>query len=242
MNETFIRTEKLIGREAVQYLGTCSVLVAGLGGVGGYVTEALIRSGIGRLTLADHDSFAESNLNRQILATRDTIGKGKAETARLRCLSINPGADVTAMPVFLTPEVIGELDLMPYDYIVDAIDNVTAKIALICAAEAAGVPVISSMGAGNRMDPTRFRVVDLFSTRDDPLAKVMRHELKKRGIRKLTCVWSEEAPMPNDLADASETRTPGSTVFAPAAAGLAAAYKVVSDLLGKYRENKAASD
>lgn len=198
--EAFSRSRMLLGEEAMEKLAASRVAVFGVGGVGGYVVEALARSGVGTLDLIDNDKVAPSNLNRQIIATMDTIGRDKVEVMEERIRSINPDAVVHAHKCFYLPETAGQFDFRQYDYVVDAIDTVTGKIQLILQAKEAGVPVISAMGAGNKMDPTRFEVADIYQTSIDPLARVMRRELKKRGVQSLKVVYSKEPPM-TPLAD-----------------------------------------
>ncbi len=207
MSEQLSRTELLIGEEAVDKLAKCRVAIFGVGGVGGYVCEALVRSGIGAFDLIDNDTVALSNLNRQIIATHDTVGRYKVDVMKERMLSINPDADVRTYRTFFLPETADAFPFEEYDYVVDAIDTVTGKIEIIMRAKAAGVPVISAMGAGNKLDPTRFRVMDLFDTDTDPLAKVMRRELKKRGVRSLTVVFSDEKPLTPRVPEEAEVKT-----------------------------------
>ncbi len=225
MEQPFSRTELLLGREGVKRLRDASVAVFGIGGVGGYVVEALARSGVGCLHLIDHDKVSMSNLNRQIIAVSSTIGRYKADVARERILAINPEAEVYAYRTFYMPDTAGEFDFTQYDYVVDAIDTVTGKLAIITQAKQAGVPVISSMGAGNKLEASAFEVADIYQTSVCPLAKVMRRELKKREIESLKVVYSKEPPLSSD-------RPPGSTAFVPAAAGLILAGEVVKDLAG----------
>jgi len=232
----FQRTQMLLGGAAMAALSEAHVMVLGIGGVGGYVVEALARCGVGQLTLIDHDTVSLTNLNRQILATEAVLGRLKVEVARERCLAIHPQMTVHALPLFLTPETAEDLDFAAFDYIVDAADTVTTKLDLIQRAQRAGVPVISAMGAGNKLDPTAFRVTDIFQTQGDPLARVMRRELRKRGIDHLKVVISDELPLPlqEPPADAdpeARKQPPGSAIFAPAAAGLALAHAVVMDLI-----------
>ena len=234
----FSRTELLFGRDGMETLSRARVAVFGLGGVGGYAAEALVRSGVGTLDLIDHDRIAESNLNRQILATAETIGRYKADVARERALSIHPGAVVTAYKVFYTPETAAQFDFTRYDYIVDAIDTVTAKLALAETAYALGVPLISSMGTGNKLNPAMLEVSDIYETSICPLARVMRKELRKRGIPRLKAVWSREEPLTPERGGPvrdSGRPAPGSTAFVPAAAGLMLAAEVVRDLLSAKR-------
>lgn len=232
----FSRTELLFGRDGMEKLSRARVAVFGLGGVGGYAAEALVRSGVGTLDFIDHDRVTESNLNRQILATADTIGRRKADVARERALSINPAAVVTAYRVFYAPETAAQFDFARYDYVIDAIDTVTGKLALAEAADAAGTPIISSMGMGNKLRPELLQVSNIYETSVCPLARIMRKELRKRGIPRLKVVWSREEPLPpgrGGAETASGRPVPGSVAFVPAAAGLILAGEVVRDLLRK---------
>ena len=229
MTDQFDRTRLLIGEEGLAKLKKARVAVFGVGGVGGFAVEALVRSGIGAFDLIDNDTVALSNLNRQIIATRDTIGKLKVEVMRDRILSINPQAEIRMYPCFYLPENAAEFDFSQYSYVVDAVDTVTAKIDIIMKAQAAGVPVISSMGAGNKMDPTRFEVTDIYKTTVCPLARVMRRELKKRGVKQLKVVYSTEKAIKTG-AD-----VPGSIAFVPSVAGLIVAGEVIRDLIGYER-------
>ncbi len=238
MPNLFSRTEMLIGSEALQKLQAAHAAVFGIGGVGGYVAEALARSGVGRFTLVDNDTVALSNLNRQIIATHDTIGQPKVAVMAARILSINPQAEVQQRQCFFLPENQEQFDFSQYDYVIDAIDTVAAKIAIVMASQAAGVPVISSMGAGNKMNPSLFRTADIYKTSVDPLARVMRQALKKRGVKHLKVVYSTEQPLqPADIGSSAESASsrrsiPGSTAFTPSAAGLLIASEVVKDLIG----------
>ena len=234
MEDTFIRTRMLLGDEAMDRLKGARVAVFGIGGVGGHVVEALVRSGVGALDLVDSDRVALSNLNRQIVATRDTLGMLKVEAAKARVLSINPDCKVQTWPIFFLPETADQFDFTQYDYVVDAIDTVAGKLQLIEAAKAAGAPVISSMGAGNKLDPTAFRVADISETSVCPLARVMRRELRKRGVEHVKVVYSTEparSPAPADEESARRS-TPGSVAFVPAVAGLVLAGDVIKDLIG----------
>ncbi len=221
----FSRTELLLGSSGLSNLAKSRVAVFGLGGVGGYVVEALARSGIGALDLIDSDRISESNLNRQIIALEDTVGLDKADAFKDRVGKINPGCAVTVHKVFVLPDTIGQFDFSDYDYVVDAIDTITGKLSIIEAAKNAGVPVISAMGAGNKLDPTAFQVADLYETSVCPLAKVMRRECRKRGIESLKVVYSKEEP-------ASDDRPPGSVAFVPSVMGLIMAGEVIRDLAG----------
>ena len=244
----FSRTELLLGREALEKLSGSKVAVFGIGGVGGYVCEALVRSGVGFFELIDDDKVCLTNLNRQIIATHKTIGQYKTEVMRERILEINPEANVEIHNCFFLPENADEFPFEQYDYIVDAVDTVTAKIELVMKAQEKGVPIISSMGAGNKLDGSQFRVADIYQTKVCPLAKVMRRELKKRGIKQLKVVYSEEKPIrpledmsiscrancvcpPGAKHKCTERRDiPGSVAFVPSVAGLIIAGEVVKDL------------
>lgn len=237
MDNPFSRTQLLLGPAAMERLAGARVAVFGVGGVGGYVVEALARSGIGGLDLIDNDRVSLSNLNRQIIATRSTIGMLKVEAARDRVADIHPDCRVRTHPVFYTPDTADSFDLSEYDYIVDAIDTVTAKLELITRAKAAGVPILSCMGAGNKLDPTAFTVTDISKTNMCPLARVMRKELRRRGILHLKVVYStEEALTPvgaeEEAAALGKRQIPGSCAFVPAAAGLIAAGQVIRALSG----------
>ena len=194
MLNQFSRTELLLGKEAMDKLQNSRVAVFGIGGVGGYVCEALVRSGVYHFDLIDDDQVCLTNLNRQIIATRKTVGQYKVDVMRERILEINPDADVSVHKCFFLPENADEFPFEEYDYVVDAVDTVTAKIELVMKAQEKGVPIISSMGAGNKLDPSAFKVADIYKTRVDPLARVMRREMKKRGVKKLKVVYSEEDP------------------------------------------------
>ena len=233
MPEWLSRTEMMFGAEAVDKLASARVAVFGVGGVGGYAVEALARSGIGALDLIDNDTVAESNINRQIIALRSTIGRCKTDVAAERIADINPDCRVRAYRTFFMPETAGEFDFTQYDYVIDAIDTVTGKIELVMKAEEAGVPVICAMGAGNKTDPTRFEVADIYSTSVCPLARVMRRELKKRGIKRLKVVYSrEEAIKPaGSTEDAHRRSVPGSNAFVPSVAGLIIAGEVIKDII-----------
>ena len=238
MKEELSRTGLLLGEEAVERLQRARVAVFGIGGVGGYVTEALARSGVGSLELIDSDRVSISNLNRQIIALHSTVGRYKTEVMRERILDINPDADVRERRCFFLPENAETFDFSSYDYVVDAVDTVTAKIQIILQARACGTPVISSMGAGNKLDPSAFRVADIYETSVDPLARVMRRELKKRGVDRLKVVYSTEPLRPPAAGAGAEEppagrrAVPGSIAFVPAAAGLVLAGAVIRDLAG----------
>ena len=231
----FSRTALLFGEEAMEKLKASTVAVFGIGGVGGYCVEALARSGVGTLHLIDDDTVNITNLNRQIIATHETIGMDKVEAAKQRILSINPKAVVHTHKTFYLPETAGEFDFTRYDYVVDAIDTVTGKLMLVQAAKEAGTPVISCMGAGNKLDPTAFEVADISKTSMCPLARIMRKELGKRGIKHLKVVYSqEEALSPTgweeEAAALGKRQIPGSVAFVPGAAGLSLAGEVIKDL------------
>ena len=252
MNEQLSRTARLLGEESIHKLRRSRVAVFGAGGVGGYVIEALARAGVGSLELIDDDVVAPSNLNRQIIATRETLGMPKVEAFAERIRSIDPAIEVTCRQLFYLPEEGERFDFTSYDYVVDAIDTVSAKIDIICRCGEAGTPVISSMGCGNRIDPTALVIADISKTHTDPLARVMRRELKKRGIAHLPVLFSTEppllpyekapdAPSPSGESEtetqvqrpgAPKTHSPGSVPFVPAAGGLAIASRVVLDLTG----------
>lgn len=247
----FSRTELLLGKEAMDKLKNSRVAVFGIGGVGGYVCEALVRSGVGAFDLIDDDKVCLTNLNRQIIATRKTVGKYKTDVMKERMLEINPDVDVRIHKCFFLPENADEFPFDEYDYVVDAVDTVTAKIELVMKSQAMNVPIISSMGAGNKLDPTAFQVADIYKTSVCPLAKVMRRELKKRGIKKLKVVYSQEKPIrpiedmsiscrthcicpPGAAHKCTERRDiPGSTAFVPSVVGLIIAGEVIKDLAGK---------
>lgn len=229
----FSRFELLIGEEKLQQLQNSHVLVFGVGGVGGYVVEALVRSGIGHITIVDNDEVSLTNLNRQIIATRETIGKKKVEVMRERILSINPDCLVTGLEMFYLPENADTIDLTKYDYVVDAIDTITSKIELAMRCEKLNVPLISSMGTGNKFNPAMLEVSDIYKTSVCPLAKVMRKELKTRGVKHLKVVYSKELPIkPRQSNEPTNKRTvPGSSAFVPSSAGLLIASEVIKDLL-----------
>ena len=234
----FSRTQMLIGEEALECLRKSKVAVFGIGGVGGYVVEALARSGVGKFELTDSDTVSLSNLNRQIIATRSTVGQYKTDVMRERILSINPEAEVSVHRCFYLPETADEFDFNAYSYEVDAVDTVTAKIDIIIRAKSVGVPVISSMGAGNKLDPTCFKVADIYETQMCPLARVMRREMRKRDVESLKVVYStEEAAAPVENGGCEDGgRTPGSIAFVPSVAGLIVAGEVVRDLIGLSRK------
>lgn len=247
MLDRFSRTQLVFGKEAMDRLKGSRVAVFGVGGVGGYTVEALARSGVGAIDIIDNDKVCLTNINRQIIATGKTVGKYKVDVAKERIEEINPDCKVTAFRTFYMPETADRFDFTKYDYVVDAIDTVTGKIALIENAKKAGTPIISSMGAGNKVDPTAFEVADIYKTSVCPLARVMRYELKRRGIKKLKVVYSKEKPIspiadedPNgengclSMADkvAGKRQVPGSTAFVPSVAGLIIAGEVIKDIIG----------
>lgn len=236
ISEQFTRTELLLGTEAMERLANARVAVFGVGGVGGYAVEALARSGVGTLDLIDSDRVCLSNLNRQIIATHATIGQYKVDAAAERIHSICPNTTVNVHRCFYLPETVDQFDFTQYDYVIDAIDTVTGKLELVMQAQKAGVPIICSMGAGNKLDPSAFRVADIYETKVCPLAKVMRTECRKRGIRKLKVVYSEEQPLrPSGMVqDDTPFRrsTPGSTAFVPSVVGLIIAGEVICELSG----------
>ena len=241
MSNQFSRTQMMFGKEAMEKLENSRVAVFGLGGVGGYTVEALARSGIGTLDLFDHDIVSITNINRQIYATTKTVGKYKTDIAKERILDINPDALVNIYKMFFLPENSHEVDFAKYDYVVDAIDTVSGKIELVIKSIEYDVPIISSMGAGNKIDPTKFKVADIYDTQICPLAKVMRRELKKRGVKSLKTVYSTEPAISTIVLENTETEQtqklqkrhiPGSNAFVPSVAGLIIAGEVIKDLIG----------
>lgn len=230
MSEKFVRTRNLIGDEAMEKLAKARVAIFGVGGVGGHVVEALARSGVGAIDLIDSDTVAMSNINRQLIATLSTVGKYKVDAMKERIADINPDCKVEAIRCFYLPETKDEFDFSKYTYVVDAVDTVTAKLQLVCEAKEKNVPIISSMGAGNKLNPAMFEVADIYKTSVCPLAKVMRRELKKRGIESLKVVYSKEEALKPQSED-GDARTPGSTAFVPSVAGLIIASEVVKDLI-----------
>lgn len=236
LEEMFSRTELLLGREALERLQGSKVAVFGVGGVGGHVVEALARSGVGSFELVDNDVVSPSNINRQIIATWQTVGQYKVDVMRERILSINPRAKVNVRRCFYLPEMAEKFDFGEYSYVVDAVDTITAKIDIIMRAKEAGTPVISSMGAGNKLDPAKFQVADIYQTSVCPLARVMRRELRKRGVEHLKVVYSTETAISPGLSEDVGAResagVPGSVAFVPAVAGLIMAGEVIKDLGG----------
>lgn len=251
MLNQFSRTQLIYGKEAMDKLSRSHVAVFGIGGVGGYTVEALVRSGIGEITLVDDDRVCLTNLNRQLLATRKTVGKYKVDAAEERMLEINPNVKINKYKAFYTPSNSDDLDFKKYDYVVDAIDTVTGKIELVLQSKKCGVPIISSMGAGNKIDPSLFEVADIYETSVCPLARVMRYELRKRGVDSLKVVYSKEKPiMPiDDMTISCRThcicppgtarkctqrrQVPGSTAFVPSVVGLIIAGEIINDLTEK---------
>lgn len=233
MNQ-FSRTELLLGSKGMEKLKNSRVAVFGIGGVGGHAAEALARSGVGALDLIDSDVISLTNINRQIIATLDKVGQYKTDVMKERIALINPEAEVTTYRKFFLPENSEEFDFTRYDYVIDAVDTVSAKIELVMKAQAAGIPIICSMGAGNKLDPVAFEVADLYATSVCPLARVMRTELRKRGVKKLKVVYSKEppiTPLPSDE-ECGKRTVPGSTAFVPSVAGLIIAGEVIKDLCG----------
>ena len=236
----YARTELLLGKDGMTRLRSARVAVFGLGGVGGYVVEALARCGVGTLDLIDHDTVSLTNLNRQLLATRQSVGRDKAAVAAERVHSIDPDIQVRPLKLFYGPDTAHLFDFSQYDYVVDAMDTVTGKLALVTAAQAAGTPIISSMGTGNKLDPTKFQIADISKTSVCPLARIMRKECAKRGIKHLKVLFSTEDPVPSCPDSASDEELPegrrslpGSVSFVPSVAGLIIAGEVIRDLTGK---------
>lgn len=232
MDERFSRSALILGADGMEKLKRARVAVFGVGGVGGHVVEALARTGVGALDLTDNDVVSVSNINRQIIADTETVGRYKVDVAAERVRRINPDCKVTVNKTFFTTETSGEFDFSSYDYVVDAIDTVTGKLGLIMCAKAAGVPVISSMGAGNKLDPTAFRVADIYETSVCPLARVMRTELRKRGIGSLKVVYSREEPVKATAGEEHGRHAPGSVAFVPSVVGLIIAGEVIKDITG----------
>lgn len=246
MDNQFSRTEMLLGKEAMEKLKNARVAIFGIGGVGGHVVEALARSGVGAFDLIDNDTVCPSNLNRQIIATTDTLNRYKVDVMKERILSIHPEADVKVYKCFYLPETADEFTFANYSYVVDAIDTVTGKLQLVMQAKEAGVPIISCMGTGNKLNPMELEIADIYKTSVCPLAKVMRRELKKRGVEKLKVLYSKENPLTPNACDSEEKRydasgeevpqtrraIPGSTSFVPSVAGLIIASEVIKDLTG----------
>ena len=230
MKEQYTRSAELFGEEAIEKLNRSHICIFGVGGVGSYTVEALARAGIGKFTLVDGDRVALSNINRQLIATHSTVGEEKVEVAKIRILDINPDAEVRVVNAFVTPEMIEGLGLFDVDYIVDAIDSVSTKLALVEFAEKNRIRIISSMGTGNKIDPSRFRIADISKTSVCPLARVMRVELRKRGIHHLRVIFSDEMP---HVASGEKKRVPASCSFVPSVAGLMLAGEVIRDIIGQ---------
>lgn len=235
MDTPFSRSEMLLGKEAINKLKNSKVIVFGIGGVGSYITEALARGGVGSITLVDSDAVSVSNINRQLIATASSVGYDKVLAAKERILEINPSCKVTAVKEFVTKENADKFITTDYDYIADAIDTVSAKIALIEKADEKGIPIISCMGTGNKLDPTKFEVSDIYKTSVCPLARVMRYELRKRGIKKLKVVYSKEEPIKIECCENTgngKKSIPGSVSFVPGTAGLIIGGEIIKDLIG----------
>ena len=232
MKEEFLRTAMLLGDDGIKKLNQSTVAVFGLGGVGGYTVEALARAGVGHLVLTDSDTISVSNINRQLIALHSTVGMKKTEAFKERIKAINPDCKVTIHDCFYLPETAGEFDFSLYDYVVDAVDTVTAKLDIIMKSKDAGVQIISSMGAGNKLDPSLLRISDIYKTSVCPLAKVMRYELKKRGVKELKVVYSTETPIKPlfEVKTEGKRQTPGSVSFVPSVAGLLISSEVIKDL------------
>ncbi|MBR5099485.1 MAG: ThiF family adenylyltransferase [Spirochaetales bacterium] len=230
MPEEFSRSILVLGNDSIEKLALSRVIVFGLGGVGGYVVEALARTGVGHLDLVDNDEVSLSNINRQIYALHSTVGKDKVDVAHARVLDINPNCIVRKHKIFYLPETADQINLSEYDYVVDCIDTVSAKIELVMRANEANVPIISSMGTGNKLDPSKLRIADISKTSVCPLARVMRQELRKRGINHLKCVFSTEEPATASI-DSGSRHVPGSVAFVPSVAGLMMAAEVIRDLV-----------
>lgn len=236
MADKFNRTRRLIGDDAVDRLSEARVIVFGIGGVGSYVCEGLVRSGVGHITLVDNDDISETNINRQLPATSKTVGMKKAEVMAERLKEINPLCDIKALNIFYIEETKNQIDLSEYDYVVDAVDTVSAKLLLVEECDRLGIRIISSMGTGNKLDATRFQISDIYKTSVCPLARVMRLELKKRGIKKLKCLWSDEQPKvpfeTGEQEDAHKRHIPASISYVPSVAGLIIAGEVIKDISG----------
>lgn len=233
MENQFSRTEMLLGKNSMEKIYNSKVIVFGVGGVGGYVVETLARCGVGSIDIVDNDTVSITNINRQIIATMDSIGEYKVDVMKKRILAINPNCRVNAYKCFFLPENQDEFDFSLYDYIIDAVDTVSAKIALVVKANSTNTPIISSMGAGNKLNPQGFMIKDIYKTSVDPLARVMRYELKKRGIKKLKVGYSEEIPLKieNNFDESIKRSIPGSNSFVPASLGLLIASEVIKDLI-----------
>ena len=232
MNAFYERTARMLGEEAVEKLKNARIALFGLGGVGGHAAEALARAGVGHLTLVDGDTVSASNMNRQLFAVQSTVGLPKTEAAKRRLSDINPSIKIDARPLFVTADNLSEFDFSTYDYIIDAIDTVSSKIAIIMAAKETDTPIISCMGAGNKLDPTAFRVADIYKTSVCPLARVMRLELRRRGVKKLRVVYSEEPPVKVEKEMVNGKPVPGSVSFVPSVAGLILAGEAIKAIAG----------
>ena len=236
-NDFSSRTELLLGADGLAKLAEARVAIFGLGGVGSYAAEALVRADVGHFLLVDHDAVSLSNLNRQLHATRRTVGQKKTEAMRARMLDVNPEAEIQTISEFYAPDCADQFFSAPLDYVIDAVDTVTSKLSLVVEAAKRDIPIISAMGAGNKLDPTRFEVADIYDTSVCPLAKVMRKELKKRGVSRLKVVYSKEPPLSAVANDNDHGRhAPGSVSFVPSAAGLILAGEVIRDLTGVNRK------
>lgn len=239
MIDQFSRTTLVLGQKAVDKLRASHIAVFGIGGVGGHAVEALVRSGVGKIDIVDNDKVSLTNINRQLFALHSTIGKDKVEVARERLLDINPECIINAYRTFYLPENASDFDFSQYDYIIDAVDTVTAKLNLIVEANKVGTPIISAMGCGNKVDPSKLSITDIYKTKIDPLSRIMRQECRKRGIRHLKVVFSTEEPIRNPLANIEEEKNPGrrdipgSTAFVPSVAGLLMAGEVIRDIIAK---------
>lgn len=232
MDKRFSRLEALIGKDNLDKIKTKKVIVFGVGGVGGFVVESLVRSGLEDITIVDNDVVDESNINRQIIATSNSIGKSKVEIMKERANSINPSVRISPIQKFYLPENENEFDLSKYDYVIDCVDTVSAKISIICRAKELGIPVISALGAGNKLDPTKLMVSDISKTEYDPLAKVIRKELRSRGIKGVKVVYSSESPVSVVVEENSHGRhSPASAIFVPASMGILIAKTVIDDLM-----------
>lgn len=231
MDARFSRTELLLGKEAMEKLNNAHIIIFGIGGVGGFALEALVRSGVGSIDIVDSDVVSESNINRQIYALESTIGKYKVDVAKERIKEINPNVKLNTFTTFYLPETAKEFNFEKYDYIIDAIDTVTGKIDLIVNANKVNTPIISSMGTGNKLDPTKFEVADIYETSVCPLSRVMRRELKERGIKKLKVVYSKEEPIKTNCFDENKKMIPASISFVPSVAGLIIAGEVIKDMI-----------
>ena len=233
INEQFSRTSALIGEEALEKLQKSNVLLFGIGGVGSYTAETLVRAGVGSITVVDNDTVCQSNINRQLFALHSTVGMQKTEAARLRLKDISPSCNVTALPLFYNKDTENEIDFSKYDYVADAIDTVSSKLLIIQRAKALDIPVISCMGTGNKLDPSAFKVADIYKTSVCPLARVMRRELKARNISSLNVVYSEEVPSTSGIPTENGKTTPASISFVPSSAGILMASRIIKDLIAR---------